>query len=203
MPLATPWLPLQPFDVSDSSDTPQVNLTVIRRVAVVSARGLLHVALLLYCPSVQVIELGQVGALQPSQPSSAALKLYAHAQKGAGYGDPADILTALSAAAQGEAAAAQVSSRIPCIYLSSFMFSFCLFTYLLCLFICLCYDLICYLCIPTHTHKCMQSAVLLSLLLGSGHAGRCQRLHLCLICLMAPFVQRSKAANRWLLHCKE
>jgi hypothetical protein len=76
---------------------------------VVSARGLLHVALLLCCPLVQVIELGQVGALQPSQPSSAALKLYAHAQKGAGYGDPADILTALLAAAQGEAAAAQVN----------------------------------------------------------------------------------------------
>lgn len=92
----------------------------------VSARGLLHVALLLCCPLVQVIELGQVGALQPSQPSSAALKLYAHAQKGAGYGDPADILTALSAAAQGEAAAAQVSSM----HLFIVFYVFVLFVYL-------------------------------------------------------------------------
>lgn len=51
-----------------------------------------------------MIEVGQVGRLP------AGKKLFVHAQKGAGFGDTADILTALSDAAQGEASPAQVTA---------------------------------------------------------------------------------------------
>lgn len=64
----------------------------------------------------QVVEVGQVGALQRQVPSDGAVSLFAHSQKGGGFGDASAILSALSAAAQQEAAAAQVgitnSSRI-------------------------------------------------------------------------------------------
>ena len=56
----------------------------------------------------QVIEVGQVGALQALQPSSPARTLYAHTQRGVAFGDASDILAALLAAAQQEAAGAQV-----------------------------------------------------------------------------------------------
>lgn len=56
----------------------------------------------------QVIEVGQVGALQRQSPSSAALSLFAHSQKGGSYGDATDLVSALTDAAQQEAAAAQV-----------------------------------------------------------------------------------------------
>jgi hypothetical protein len=64
------------------------------------------------CVSRQVIEVGQVGALQPLPTSSNELALYTHAQKGGGYGDARDIVAALSAAAHQEASAAQVSVHI-------------------------------------------------------------------------------------------
>lgn len=63
----------------------------------------------LYCiMCAQVIEIGQVGGLRKPQPSSSASTLYAHSQKGGSYGDAADIVSALSTAAQQEAATAQV-----------------------------------------------------------------------------------------------
>jgi hypothetical protein len=61
--------------------------------------------------ALQVIEIGQVGSLQRQPPSSAALSLFAHSQKGGSYGDATDIVSALTVAAQQEAAAAQVILR--------------------------------------------------------------------------------------------
>lgn len=52
----------------------------------------------------QVIEVGQVGALGSAQLRT----LYAHTQEGAAYGNASDIIAALSAATQQEAASAQV-----------------------------------------------------------------------------------------------
>jgi hypothetical protein len=57
----------------------------------------------------QVVEVGQVGTLQRPTPSSgAAASLFVHSQKGGSFGDASTIVSALSDAAQQEAAAAQV-----------------------------------------------------------------------------------------------
>lgn len=60
----------------------------------------------------QVIEIGQVGALQsPPGAAGAPMRLYAHAQRGTGFGDAAPVVAALRAASGGEAAAANVDVR--------------------------------------------------------------------------------------------
>lgn len=61
----------------------------------------------------QVVEVGQVGTLQRPTPSSGAVsqqqQLFVHSQKGGSFGDASTIVSALSAAAQQEAATAQVT----------------------------------------------------------------------------------------------
>ncbi|KAF6250532.1 Nicastrin-domain-containing protein [Scenedesmus sp. NREL 46B-D3] len=56
----------------------------------------------------QVIEVGQVGRLAARPAADAALKLYAHAQQGASFGDTSGMLAALQAAARAEAGAAEI-----------------------------------------------------------------------------------------------
>jgi hypothetical protein len=66
-------------------------------------------SLVLCICSLQAIEVGQVGRLAASPAAAnAPLKLYAHAQQGAGFGNSSSMLAALQAAAQGEASAAKV-----------------------------------------------------------------------------------------------
>eukprot|EP00878_Enallax_costatus_P016016 GHUV01016792.1.p1 GENE.GHUV01016792.1~~GHUV01016792.1.p1 ORF type:complete len:668 (+),score=142.24 GHUV01016792.1:770-2773(+) len=57
----------------------------------------------------KVVEIGQVGRLPAATSQTPTMELFAHSQQGAGFGDTTDIRTALTAAAQGESSAAEVS----------------------------------------------------------------------------------------------